>query len=560
MQVSSHRRQTSHIAGGAADRWELKIILVRAVINSLKKWLNEKHISSDMVPKYGGKMSDVAQKAISNDSWPVPRLFSENLQVDTPDIPCSLLPDWLGDYCETVTETLQTPPGLAVMLGLSAVAACVQRKFEVCINDSYSEPLNLWTITALEPGSRKTAALTKLTKPLRDWEQAELAVIEPLLKKIRCQNKVKDKLCSNIIAKAAKPDITDEEKEYWISQLQDHGGMLHDSIPSPKLLADDVTPAKLQEQLANNGERLAVLSDEGGIFETLTGPACRNINVFLQAHAGGAVSVGRQAREVNLQKPAVTFGLAVQPDVIAGLGRGRKTRWQGNGFLDRFLYCIPNNTVGFRDTNMRACDASREGCYHLAMSALLQIKPACGNGGGHSHALKLESEAFSHWQAFSQGIEARLADGHDLESIRGWGSKLSGAALRFAGILHLVENTESYAYSPCPNASIRASTMVKATELCLLLISHAKAAFDIVDGGRDLIDAKHIFKWLQERQLPSFIQSDIYRDLRRFKDSSRVSAALKVLTARNIISTPVKVRTTGRPTILHDVNPQIFDE
>src|ERR1700688_4964397 len=110
-------------------------------------------------------MTDIETMLDKMDEWPAPRLFTTDFNKDTEDIPCALLPTWLGGYCEWLSENLQTPTGLAVMLALSAVAATIQKKFEVVLDNGHKESLNLWTVKALVPGSRKTAVINDLTFP-----------------------------------------------------------------------------------------------------------------------------------------------------------------------------------------------------------------------------------------------------------------------------------------------------------------------------------------------------------------------------------------------------------
>ncbi len=107
----------------------------------------------------------------TNSNWEDPVIPSG---MDTPDIPADLLPGWLGGYVDAVSRNTKTPPGMSVLMSLSVIATCIQKRFEVSpYGDDYREPLALWTATALPPGSRKTAVVSALTNPLSDWEVEE---------------------------------------------------------------------------------------------------------------------------------------------------------------------------------------------------------------------------------------------------------------------------------------------------------------------------------------------------------------------------------------------------
>ena len=77
------------------------------------------------------------------------------------------------------------------------------------------------------------------------------------------------------------------------------------------------------------GERMAVLTDEAGIFLVMSGiysGGSASIDVFLQAHAGSPVRVDRAEREAYLERPALSFGLALQPGILADVASGRRFR------------------------------------------------------------------------------------------------------------------------------------------------------------------------------------------------------------------------------------------
>src|SRR5581483_2812949 len=82
----------------------------------------------------------------------------------------------------------------------------------------------------------------------------------------------------------------------------------------PRKLVSDCTPEKLATLLAKYGGSLAILDDEGVVFEILGGRYSRepNLEVFLKAHAGSRLIVDRGTRTEIVERPALTQGLAVQ--------------------------------------------------------------------------------------------------------------------------------------------------------------------------------------------------------------------------------------------------------
>ena len=112
--------------------------------------------------------------------------------------------------------------------------------------------------------------------------------------------------------------------------------------PVPRLVADDVTPEAAASLLAEQGGRLAVLSAEGGIFATLAGrySGTPNLEVFLKGHAGDLLVVDRKGRDHEyVEHPALTLGLAVQPEVLTDIAA--MPGFRGRGLLARILYALP---------------------------------------------------------------------------------------------------------------------------------------------------------------------------------------------------------------------------
>src|SRR4029078_5142104 len=107
--------------------------------------------------------------------------------------------------------------------------------------------------------------------------------------------------------------------------------------------------------MADNGEKMAILSDEGGIFDILAGRYSNgvpNLDLFLQAYHGSAYRVDRGSRPaVFLKRPALTLGLSPQPSVLRGLAGAPGFR--GRGLLARPCFALPESTLGRRTLDSR---------------------------------------------------------------------------------------------------------------------------------------------------------------------------------------------------------------
>src|SRR5207253_1149882 len=117
--------------------------------------------------------------------------------------------------------------------------------------------------------------------------------------------------------------------------------------PLPRLYVDDCTPERLASLMAEQGGRMAVFSDEGGVFDILSGRYSKgvpNLDLWLKGHSVSPVRVDRADRArppILLDRPRLTVGISPQPDVLASLRD--KPGFRGRGLLARFLYGLPKS-------------------------------------------------------------------------------------------------------------------------------------------------------------------------------------------------------------------------
>ena len=248
----------------------------------------------------------------------------------------------------------------------------------------------------------------------------------------------------------------------------------------------------------------------------------------------------------------------VQPDVISDLAHGDKKRFRGNGTLARFLYCLPKSTIGNRDVTRRdGIPESLRARYQAEIDCLLNIAPVFNEHGKElPRILTLDYEARQSWVAFCQFIEANLKPRGELVTVQDWASKLPGAAVRVAGLLHVAEYGSE-------RQEISNNTMTAALDLAELLITHAQAAFALMGDDEAVKDAKDVLRWIMEERRESFKQRDCQRALQRL-NLERLERAAKILADRHMISEPIKSgqgkgTAGGRPSISYTVNPAIFE-
>lgn len=482
--------------------------------------------------------------------WEAPKLFD---RYHVEGIKADVLPSWLGDYARAISESRQTPEGLAVMLGLSMIATCVQKKFVVapCKNNDYTEQLALWTVTVMKSGERKSPILNDLRAPLVSWQKEQAALLKNRIIESSTAISIDQARIEKLHKDAVKQDNADERQKR-LDEINEIKRAMPVQVKAPVLWTGDVTAEELQDMLAEHGERMAVFAAEGNIFEVMGGLYNEkvNIDIFLQAYSGEPTRINRRSRKAELDNPALTFGMAVQPVVIEAFAKGPKAQFRGKGALARFLYCIPEPMVGQRDTDLDVSAPEEiKVRYEEGIKELLSIPTP-----NVPTMLTLDDEAFKVYKDFDRKIEKSMAAGGDLEQMSDWGGKLPGNALRIAGLMHLVEHGAD-------STVIGRDTMVKAVRLCELLIEHAKAAFTMAgayesSANGKASDAKKIFHWMQDNGFADFDRTDCYNRFKSLKKDG-LELALSELERRHLIREQ-RVATGGKDAMNYISNPALF--
>ena len=480
--------------------------------------------------------------------WPDPILPGV---VRTPAIPADLLPTWLGAMAAAVADSTQTPPALAVLHGLSVLATVLQRRFEVAPHGSgYTEPLALWTLSASPSGTRKSAVLSAMLGPLVHWEKLLRDRMRSEIARINATRAVAKKRIERLLQDAAKAKDA-SEREQIRAEIEREETDMPEEARAPRLFTGDTTAERLQALLVEHGERMAVHSDESGIFLIMAGiysGGAANIDVFLQGHAGTPMRVDRAGRSAHVDQPALSFGLLLQPGVMAEVASSR--RFRDSGLLARFLYALPVSNVGQRDVRRHTPipDEVRAE-YERRLHGLLEGVPG---PAAQPKVLTLSDSALELWLDLAEHIEVNQGEGGRFESISDWTSKLPGAVARVAALLELAEVGLSA-------DEVSFVAMDRAVRLAKLLIPHAQAAFGLLGTDAADTDAAAVVKWLQANELPEFTRREAQKAQEgRFRSVDRLQKALSRLEQQDALREFKRHNKGAPPTTAYRVNPKVL--
>jgi len=506
-------------------------------------------ISSSQAPEEDATERD-AEVSKFGSNWPDPILPG---QVPVPEIPVDVLPSWVKDMALAVAESTQTPPAMAVMLSLSVLATCLHRRFEVAPwgeEDDYTEPLSLWTLTTQPSGSRKTAVIGALAAPLVHWEKLERDRLRKQIAQSKAGRLVAKKRIEKLTKDAVNAD-NDKDRERFRQEIENEENNMPPEILAPRLFTGDVTAERLQALLVEHDERMAVLSDEAGIFLIMSGMYSggnANLDVFLQGHAGAPMRVDRADRCAHVDRPSLSFGLALQPGVLADVASSR--RFRDSGLLARFLFAMPQSNVGSRDVRRRWSISSYvKQEYERRLHGLLDGRAQVAS---KPRVIGMTDPAREVWLDFAAEIEGQQGERGGLESIADWSSKLPGAAARIAALIELAD------VGPTAE-TISLDATEKAVRLCRLLIPHAHAAFGLLGADATDTDATAVVKWARDGGHLSFKKSDCQKAMEgRFRSIARLDKAIERLELGDVVKVEKVPNRNARPTTMIRMNPKLF--
>lgn len=461
--------------------------------------------------------------------------------------PKDTFPDSVQNFVNELSTSTETPIELASLCVLAIVATASHGKYRIQIKEDYCEPINIWTCVALSSGSRKSAVINAATEPLMTWEKNKQLELEPFIKKEISELKTQEARIKELRKLAASNNKDSLEIQKEISNLE---AQLKEPPKIPQIWTTDVTPENLGIIMAENEEKMAIVSDECGIFDILSGRYSNgipNLDIFLQGHAGSPVRVNRGSRPpIFMKKPALTFGLVPQPEVLNGITKN--TLFRGRGLLARFLYAIPLSNLGQRNLNSTPLPVVVKNSYNRTILNILDKK--------NETTLTFSAEAYEDWHAYAISVELRMGNEGPFEHIRDWASKLPGAIARIAGLIHVTKLSGLIQTNIISQTDVRAAIKIGHS-----LAEHALAVFDLMGADSQTEGARIILSWIKRNKLIEFSFRDChYAHKSRFKRAPDMFPSIEILEERHFIRERDREKVAYRPSRKFDVNPQLYEE
>lgn len=463
--------------------------------------------------------------------------------------PVEALPPDIAAYVSAVAESTQTPVDMAGTVSLSMLSVCLQGKYRVQGKQDWLEPLNTYALVIAPPSERKSAVLHLMMEPVNHFEFQYNQQNAPAVENSKMQKRVLERRQKAIEDLVAKGKAGPEDMEQIAREIS-----AFEEIRPLRLYVDDITTEKLVSVISANRGRAALVSSEGGIFDTLAGIYTKNVNidVMLKGYSGDPIRVDRIGRESeNILDPALTVLLMAQPNVVSEVLNNPTFR--GRGLTARFLYCMPVSFVGSRRFQSTPVQDDVYRKYERTVINLLEDEYTA-----QPEIITLSDEAEQMLAAFAEEIEPKLVK--DYAEIADWAGKLAGNTLRIAGLLCRAGTFRSHDFLDVPEPLVvDEAAMGNAIRLGRYFLNHVQAAFAVLPEDTMFRQASKILQMIKDRKLEEFNRRTAMRFCRSFRTVSEIQPVLDFLDDYGYISLqPDKNAKNGRPSLpKYSVNPWV---
>ena len=465
--------------------------------------------------------------------------------------PIDALPADISAYVQAVAESTQTPVDMAGTAALAVAAMCCQGKYVIQGKADWIEPLNLYTNVIAQPSERKSAVEHHIVRPADNFEVQYNLRNAARVEGSKMRKRILERRQKAIEDKVAKGQAEPGDLEQIAQEIAD----FEEEKPL-HLYVDDITTEKLVSVMAGNHGRAALISSEGGIFDTLAGIYTKNVNidVMLKAYSGDTIRVDRIGRESeSIMNPTLTILLMTQPKVVSDV-LGNPT-FRGRGLTARFLYCLPDSSVGERRFQSRPIPEKAYQRYEQRIINMLEDEYP-----QRPEVITLSPEASKLLTDFAEEIEPKLKT--DYAEISDWAGKLVGNTLRIAGLLCRAGVCRAPEFlNENEHLKVSGGTMADAIRLGRYYLSHSMAVHDAIPQSSMYRQAEKILRMIQERRLEEFTRRDAMRFCQTFKRVDEIQPVLDFLEDMGYIAS-VDTKPNygkGRPSLpKYVVNPSVL--
>ncbi|MFH9012510.1 YfjI family protein [Streptomyces sp. NPDC017943] len=399
----------------------------------------------------------------------------------------------VGAMAQAVADSLQVPVDLPAWLGMAVASTAIGGRRTVSPKPDWVEPVTLYTMPVAAPGEMKSPALGLMAKPVYDEQKRRREEDKAAVARDQQDRRIAESIVTDAESKVIKAKDADGRKKARtdLDLARDELEALGEPKVYTQLIADDTTPEAATDVIAEQGERLAVLSTESSFLGNVGGRYSKNANpeIVLKAWSHEPHAVNRKSgRTLLLERPNLSLGLAVQPGFLTGMGETGDV-FEARGLMARFLFSMPVSRVGDRVYDTDPIPGEVRQTWHEAITAMMT---AIWDDTEYRQ-MDLDAHARASFRTFWEALEPRHKAHGDLAAIEGWAKKLPGQVLRLAAVLTLIEDPSAL--------TVPGDVMDDVVSLVPYLIAHARLVSDLMSAERQskLGPARAVLDWLRRK-------------------------------------------------------------
>ncbi|MCZ4099869.1 YfjI family protein [Streptomyces sp. H39-C1] len=415
----------------------------------------------------------------------------------------------IGKMAEAVAKSLQVPVDLPAWLGMAVASTAIGGRRTVSPKTDWVEPVTLYTMPVAAPGEMKSPALTHMAKPIYEEQKRRRDLDKFAVARDQQDRRIAESCVSDSETKIVKADTPEKRKKARdaLDLARNELEAMGDPEVLTQLIADDTTPEAAVDIIAEQGQRLAVLSTESSFLANVGGRYSKSANpeIVLKAWNHEPHSVNRKGGKVLiLDRPNLSLGLAVQPGFLTGMGETGDV-FEARGLMARFIFSMPESRVGDREYDTDSIPAEVRATYNAAVVRMMETLW----DNEQYLEMDLDPKAKELFKTFWEALEPRHKAHGDLAAVEGWAKKLPGQVLRIAAVLTLFEAPDSL--------TVSGEIMDDAISLVPYMIGHARLVADLMSSERQskLGPARAVLDWLRRTQtIGRFPAGDVEKGVR----------------------------------------------
>ena len=480
-------------------------------------------------------------EALSEDmklsEWEKPLPFEKETQYQPFPVKC--LPKTLSDYLSAVCDFVQVSPDMAALPMLSVLSLCLQGKAVVAYPaNAHTESINIYTLTIAPPGERKSGVFKALIRPVeeyvRRYNELHYKAVEEYKSKRQFLERQKQSAMNGKNASLERvQEITRE-----LCDLE--------AVHELQLICSDTTPEALAAEMLKQGGRMAVMDDEGSVFDVISGLYTNgqgNINLFLKAYDGSPHTIFRRTSDnITLDSPYLTFGIMTQPQQFTQAMSN--PQFMGRGLMQRFLFAFPEGKAGSQAYSSRDIPQSIQKAYDELITSLLRMPV-----GDTPVKLIHSKESFNILHDYYDLLQSKMRSGGMFENMKEYASKHFGKVLKIAGLLHLCEHSA--------DEPVGGDTAMDAVNIGLWAENMALKAFEFGAGGDEVSrNAKYMINRIRTAGSETMTKRELRHLCRAIHDETLFDEVTELLEDMHYMRSE-RIETAGRPSVRFHISPYI---